>query len=54
MNHSQSTRRCPPHEAAQRLAVDGLGVAEVVNDPGNGAAGLAVALVVGELQVADH
>ena len=54
MNHSQSTGRCPPHEAAQRLAVDGLGVAEVVDDPGNGAAGLAVALVVGELQVADH
>ncbi len=42
------------HEAARRLAVDLVGAPDVVDRPRHGAAGLRVALVVGELQVADH
>src|SRR5665811_2585250 len=41
-------------KAPQCLAVDLVGASEVVDDLGHGGAGLGVALVVGELQVADH
>jgi hypothetical protein len=42
------------YQAPQCLAVDLVGAAEVVDDLGHGGAGLGVALIVGELQVADH
>ena len=42
------------HQPAQRLAVHLVGTAEVVDDACHRAAGLGVALVVGQLQVADH